>query len=351
MIELRISGKTFKYFTNVDVSLGIDTIASTFSFSGYFNIDDQDLKKIFKPYSYLPCEVWFIDIENDIKEKLITGTILNPALSIQRQKRLTGLSGYSKPGIFQDINIPLELYPLQMDGLGISQIAQRICDHFGIQLFIFNNAKEDAAKPLEKVKAQPSETIKDFLSKLCRDRNMTLTHDNLGRLLIYKILNATAPKIKIDENDIGVISVSMTPSGQGVHSSITVMKQSSTDNQNEGVSTIQSPFVSNQNRPLVKMLPNGDGQDAEKFAKAIATAEAKAFPITIELEGWTFQNKIVRAGFYIELTAPSIFIQTTKLVIQRINFKSDPKKGRTQSIIAVLPCVYTGELPTKNPFA
>ena len=50
MIELKVAGKTFKHFSSVDISLGIDTIASTFSFNGYFNVDDQELKKIFKPF-------------------------------------------------------------------------------------------------------------------------------------------------------------------------------------------------------------------------------------------------------------------------------------------------------------
>lgn len=350
MIELRIKGKKFNFFSSVDVNLKIDSIASTFKFNGFFDISDVELKDIFKPFTYADCQVWFIDQGKGINERLITGTILNPALSLQRQKRLTGVSGYSRTGLFEDINLPVELYPLQFDGLSLKQISEQICNFFNIPLLIFDNAKEDAAKPFELVKAEPSQTIKDFLSKMARDRNITITHDNFGRLLLYKILDITPPKIKINETDSGVVSISVSPSAQGVHSSITIINQASTTDQNEGQTTVQSPFMQNQNRPLVKMLTHGTGTDTKEAANAIASAEAKSFPITIELEGWTFQDKIVRAGFYIELTAPSIFIDTTKLVLQSVNFKEDPKTGKTQTLIAILPCVYTGKLPTKNPF-
>ena len=74
------------------------------------------------------------------------------------------------------ISLPTELYPLQYDGIGLDEIAKKICDHFGISLLIFGNAKEDAAKVFEKTKAQPGQTIKDFLAQLARDRNITLSH-------------------------------------------------------------------------------------------------------------------------------------------------------------------------------
>jgi len=350
MIELKVNGKDFKHFSGVDVNLGINTIASTFNFSGVFNIDDSTLKSTFKPLSYNSCEIWIVDQDKGIREKIITGTILNPALSTQRKIKLTGLSGYSKTGVLEDSTIPQELYPLQFDGLGLDAITKKICDYFGIQLFIFDNAKADAAKVFEKTKAEPGETVKAFLSKIARDRNITISHDNLGRLLLYRILNQTPPKIKINENDFGVNRISFTPNAQAMHSSITVIKQASTKDQNEGKATVESPFVKGIKRPLTKMLSHGSGTDTVKAANAIASSEAKNLPITIELEGWTFQNKIVRAGFYIELTAPSIFIQTTKLVLEKVNYKADPKKGKTLTLTAVLPCVYTGELPAKNPF-
>lgn len=350
-LVLKIDNKEFTHFSNVDVNLELNSIASTFNFNGFFDINDRILKKLFTPLSYLPCEVWAIDQENNVREKLITGTALSHQFAIQRTKQLTAVSGYSKTGVLEDSNIPIESYPLQYDGLGLDQIALKLCNQFNLQLFIFDNAKKDAAKPFELTKAEPTETIKDFLTNIARSRNITVAHDNLGRLLLYKVLAQVPPKIRLKEDDIGVISVSVTPNGQGMHSSVTVIKQSSTENQNEGQTTVNSPFVpSGVKRPKVQFIRYGAQTDTKEAATAIVCSEAKNFPITIELEGWTFNNKVVRAGFYIELTAPSIFIQKTKLVLQSVNFKADPEKGKTMTLTAVLPCVYTGVLPAKSPF-
>ena len=349
MIELKVKGKTFRFFSTVNVTLKLDTIASTFSFTG-LKIDSENSKILFKPLTYYPCEVWFVDEVLNINQKLITGTILNPSNSVQRNIELTNMAGYSLTGVFEDVNIPPDMYPLQFDGLGLDKIAKKICDKFGIQLFIFDNAKTDAAKAFTQTKAQPEKTIKTFLSEIARARNITLAHDNLGRLLLYKVLAQIPPKVKINETDKNVIRMSCSPNGQAVHSEITVIKQSSTTDTNSGQATVKSPFVTNVKRPKVQILRFGENIDCEKSATAIASSEAKAFPVIIEYQGWTIQNFLIRSGFYIEVEAPSIFWEKTKMVVESISFNADAKNGRTLSITAVLPCVYTGVLPGKSPF-
>lgn len=350
-IEIRIGGRSFKHFSSVEVSLSLDTVASTFNFVGFFDIEDRELRTVFQPLKFKSADIWAVDEDNGINEKLISGTILNTPLKTSRKKSTSAVSGYSITGVLEDSNIPTALYPLQFDGIGLDEIAKKITRYFGLQLFIFDNAKTEAAKPFELAKAKPTGSIKGFLGKIARQRGLTLAHDNLGRLLIYKVLGRIQPKIRINESDIGVLSVTLQCNGQSIHSDVTVINQSSIDNQQSGQSNVVSPWVeSNIKRPLVKILEFGDNADAESAAKAILCAEAKNFPIIIELEGWTFNNELVRSGFYIEIEAPSIFIEATKMVLQNVTFKQDPKTGKTMILTAVLPCVYTGELPSSSPF-
>lgn len=350
MIELRTKTRTLKNFAQVSVTLSLDTVASTFSVDGYLDLNDSQISKLFKPFTYNDVDVWFKDEELRINEKLITGTILNPGLSVQKNIRLTNISGYSKTGILEDVTIPPDLYPLQTDNLGLDAITKKFTDRFGLQLKIFDNAKEDAAKIFTQVKARPTERIKQYISGIARNRNITVAHDNLGRLLLYKVENKNPPFVRIHEDD-QTLKISIRPNGQGVNSHITVLKQASTNDSNAGEATIKSPFVPNGvDRPLVDVLSYGENIDAQKMAEGIACRQAKAFPITIEKEGWTIQGKLIRSGFYIEVTAPSIFLKTTKLIVQRITFRSDPKSGKKMTITAVLPCVYTGVLPKKSPF-
>lgn len=351
MIELRTNGKKVINHSNVNVTLSLDTVASTFSFDGYFDQEKESLRNIYKPFTYQKADVWFVDEKLGINQKLITGTILNQGLSVQKQPQLTNISGYSVTGLFEDVSIPEDLYPLEYNGLGLKDIVQSYCDYFGIRLYIYPNALTDVSIPFEKAKSQPGETIKSFISKLASSRNITVAHDNLGRLILYKVLAQIPPAAKIDENDKDVVRISMKPNGQAMHSSITIIRQASFNDDNAGQYTAISPFVpSGIKRPKVKTLQFGTNNDTKAMAEAEICREAKNFPIIIEKEGWTIGGKLLRSGFYIELTAPSLFLQRTKLVIQNINFKDNKKDGKTTTITCVHPCVYTGVIPKKSPF-
>ena len=350
MIELRTNGKKIINYSKVDITLSLDTVASKFSFDGLFDIENENTKDLYKPFTYKKADVWFIDSDFGINEKLITGVILNQALSLQKKPQLTNISGYSVTGILEDISVPTELYPLESQGLGLAEITRKFTKYLGLKLKVFDNAIQVASIPFDKAKARPGETIKSYLSNLCKVRNVTLAHDNLGRLLLYRVLAKIPPAAKINENDNNV-SISIAPNGQGMHSHITIIRQLEFNDSNSGQYTIRSPFVPSGNiRPIVKLLTFGENDDVRAMAEAEACREAKNFPIVIEKQGWTIGGRLVRAGFYLEVTAPSIFLERIKLVIQTINFKEDKQNGRRMRITCVHPCVYTGVLPKKSPF-
>lgn len=350
-IELKVNGRVYRHFARINIDYLRNTVGSTFEFDGFFERDVTGNLSLFEPLSYPGCEVFIVDDEAGINEKILTGVILNHDFVDQRQPNLTRLSGYSTTGVLQDCQIPLELYPLQQKGQSLTQITKRITDFFGLKLSVFDNAKQDANKPFESVKAEFTETCSGFIAKLARQRNITLSHDHLGRVLLFKVTGNNPPRVKIDQSDLKVISINFSVVGNGIHSDITAMRQAKTGSNVEGKTTIKNPlYQSSKRRPKVITLSNGDDNDTEKAATAAVCAEAKNLPVTITIEGWTFNNTIVRAGFYIEVNAPDIFINTTKLIIESIKFTSEPKRQKIMIITAVLPSVYTGELPKKNPF-
>ena len=56
-MELNIQNKKVEFFNDFDVVLKYDSIGSVFSFSGYFDPENADHKKLFKPGQYLPCSL------------------------------------------------------------------------------------------------------------------------------------------------------------------------------------------------------------------------------------------------------------------------------------------------------
>lgn len=345
MIELRTGGKSFQFFIEIDVDLRLDTIASTFSFLGV----DTNNSDLFKTLKYTEVEVWFVDNDLGINELLLTGQVINTSKVSQKKKTPVRLAGYSKPGKLEDVNIPIELYPLQRDNVSLAEIAKEICDRWSINLKIFDAALADANIAFEKVSADPEEKVKQYLSGLCNLRNLTLSHDNRGRLLIYKILNSIEANFRLDSAKDS-LKVTLSENGQAIHSECTVIKQATVKDTNSAQATAKSPFSSGQDRPIVKKLPNGEQTDVERYANAVLAREAKNIVITIEHEGWTIQNKLIRAGFYIELTDEKLEFENLKLIVQSQQLKSDKKNGKTMTMTCVLPCVYTGVLPKTSPF-
>lgn len=326
MINLKIDNKTYDFFATVNVSLKLNTIASSFSFSGF----DQ----FFDILSYQKCKVLFND------EVILTGIALNPAYIFKKEPSLITISGYSKTGVLQDSTFPPVLYPLQFDGLSLKDIALKVTDYFGLRLKVFDNAEELAAIPYEKVSANVDEKIIAFLSKLCNQRGLILTHDNLGRLLIYRVEAKVAPYANLLISD--ALEANFTPNAQGIHSEVTVVRQAKKDNDNTQQVTKKSPFISGVKRPLVSTLK--DGEELEEAANKIICAEARSFGLKLTFEGLANY----RAGFYITLDGP-ILKKRTKFVIESVDFFADKSQERT-TINIVLPCVYTGKLPSSSPF-
>jgi len=325
MIKLKIDKEIFESFSDFEVSLKRNTVASTFRFTGF--------SKFFQIVKYQDCEIFF---DND---KIITGTILNPAFTYNNKPTLNQISGYSKTGVLEDSNIPTNLYPLQFDGLSLKEIAQKICREFGIRVKILNSESQ-VNLPFEKVSAYPTDSVKGFLSNLANQRGVIVSHDNESRLLLFKVLGKVAPIANFNFDD--AINVTFTPNAQGFHSSITGLRQAKTNDNNTQQLTVTSPFIKGILRP--KVITINDGDELQETVNKAVCAEAVNFALNIQFEG--LYN--IRSGFYITLDGP-ILKKRTKFLVETVTFNGT-KSGNTTTLELVLPCVYTGVLPGSSPF-
>jgi prophage tail gpP-like protein len=255
MTELIINTKSFKFFSNYTVNLKHNTVASTFQFAGVYDF--------LAPYlTYSRCNV----VRNG--ETLLTGVIVNESRLKNAKPQLLTCSGYSLPGVLEDCNIPLSLYPLQSDNRNLFEIISRLVQPFGIGV-VKQGAEIETAlnKQYEKTTAEPTDTVKGYINSLCSQRGIILTHDSKGRLVLKKGQNLPVAK-KINN----LISFTLETNGQGLHSQISVIKQASTNNPDAGEATVYNSLV-RAYRPKVKILNNGDLFDVETAAKNELKAE------------------------------------------------------------------------------
>jgi len=325
MFKLKIDNQQFNFFQGSIINLDYNSIASSFSFSGQKDFTPP-------PLEYNRCEVI-----GENQEILITGTILNPEYVASPKAELIGVSGYSLPGILEDCNIPVSLYPLQSDNLSLKQIVDRLLDPFGINYIVTPNVLTDFNKKYIKTSASPEQKIKDYINSLASQRGIILTHDNLGNLVFTRIEpDLLIVDTEFDEGDPGIFEMSLQLDGQALHSEITVIKQASNDSPNSGQSTIINPYVPIF-RPITKILNDGDLFDVEKAARNALGDELRSIILNIST------TKFVKPGSKIKLRAPSLKINVYTEFFVESTVISVTTKSIKYDLTCVLVDVFTQE--------
>jgi prophage tail gpP-like protein len=157
---LKTAKGEFSYWDDISVNLNLASRASTFSFTGCMNAESMFL---FKPFAYEECEVWIVDEELNIKEKLITGFITNPGVGKSSKPSLQTISGFSRPGILDSVCYPPSMYPLQFKNKTLKQLATDICDKFDLTLKIHDGAVGACNSSYTNIKCEETDTIGNFL--------------------------------------------------------------------------------------------------------------------------------------------------------------------------------------------
>ena len=297
-----IDKKNIQFFTAGTINLKLDSIASTFEFAARFSAQNKEHQELFKPLQYKDVEIY------NSKDKLIfTGTILNHRFKSNSGRELVIISGYSKSGILEDVTIPLSAYPLESNNRSLKDIATRLCGLFDIKLLISDQGKtitdtiikDKPTKVREKsdfetiksksnvvfgrTSAGPTETVKDYLSKLAGQKNIILSHNEKGEVLLFQPDLLQKPKYFFTKGNS--IAMSMDVNGQAMHSEINVVRQPS--DENEGVSTVDSTknTLIGKYRPTTKILSSGVDTETKEAAENELASELKNISATVELQG------------------------------------------------------------------
>ncbi len=331
---LKIAGKEITDFNSVDVNIKYDSVASTFSFQYRYDTSDQQLAILNNPASYAECTIEYQNPTTRERELLITGTVLNHGYDDTPAAGLNGISGYSKTGVLEDCNIPVSLYPLQSDGKSLVQIIEKLIKPFGISLIVDSAVASRANAIYDVSTAEPSDTIKGYLAKIANQRNILLSHDEKGNLLLTKSFPNGTPKYNF-ERQIPITASTLTFDGQRMHSEITVIKQASSEGGNAGQSTVKNPYVK-VFRPSVKIQDSGSDNDTDFAAKSALADELRAISLILNVDTWVDNDgKLWKPNTVFTYKNEEVGInKVTKFFIESVQFT-----GNESQQTAVLSCV------------
>lgn len=341
---LKINNKKVDFFDSFSLNLAFNSVASTFSFDGYFNPDNPEHRAIYKPGTYQR-----VTLEHN-GELLLTGTMLSSTFNSGPNIKTVPIGGYSLPGVLEDSDIPTSMYPLQSDGRTLQEITERLIKPFGIKLLNSNLGNVEIAnigKKLEKSTAKESQNIKSYITSLAAQKNIIVSHDEFGNLLFTKAQTNKKPILDFD-GGVPETEMSLSFNGQGMHNNITVIKQASVDGGNAGESAINNPYVSAY-RSSVKNQNSGDDNDTPRAARYLLSNELRNIKLAIQTDRWEVDGKIIKPNNLITVINPNLYIfKKTNFFIESINFIGDKEKT-IATLNCVLPEVYNGQTP-KNIF-
>lgn len=333
--------KYYDFFNKFTLVLKHDAIASAFSFDFRFDPENQEHAELFAVSHFHEAI-----IEHNNKT-LVTGFILSQKFKHSAKKHLSSIGGYSKTGVLEDCEIPPSLYPLQIDGLSIKQIAEKLCTPFRLNVIVDDAISDKMNAKVKSTTSKETDNIKNVLAKLCLQRKILMTHNELGDLVFTSFKTNAKPLFEVIEGTLGT-ELDLMFNGQGLHSDITVIKEASSSGGNAGQYTIENPFVpvAYTYRPKTITQSSGEDTTTQEFAMQVLKTELKnAIVLTIRTDRWEVNGEIIKPNNTVTVLAPELFIyHKTDFFIEEITFEGDESKT-TAVLKCVLPCCYDDTTP------
>ncbi len=194
---LLIDGNRFRFWDSVRITRSIDTM-DVVEFGAPFDSNIPSFRETFRPFSYRAVEV---TVGGDV---LFTGTLIGVDPVLENNKKIISASCYSLPGILSDCTPPASAYPLEFNNQGFQEIVKKLVEPFGLSV----DFRADQGAIFERVALDPSKKIIAFLIELANQRNLILSSNQFGELLVWKSVTPGKPVARLEQGVTPLLSVS-----------------------------------------------------------------------------------------------------------------------------------------------
>lgn len=343
-MQIKIADRVIERYESIDVSLRYDATASTFAFSCYFDPANPNDRGLFTPGKYQIAEI------TNGNDTLITGMVLSHSFTSSSKKHLLNLGGYSKGGVFDDCQKPIDGTAIDFSSMSLLQIANKLCTPFGITVSADQSVQSIAEQPYTGSQTfNVDDTIKHILSSMAMQKNLVLAHRPDGNLYFTRVDTSRQPIFNFD-GSIPTTSMELTVDGQQLHSTIWAVAEAIVGSANASQNSIVNPYVQSQLdwkenarlstlsipgvayktgfRPKVSIQTRGNDNDTPLTARQVLSQELKsAINLTIKLDRWTLNGTLVRPDTLITVKNPDLYLyQPTKWFIESVDFHGDSKE-------------------------
>lgn len=357
-MQIKVNGKLFNYFNEVVISTTLDTLASVFTFTAYYDKTNPDHVILFRPLSYFKAEFF-----NDEGGLIMTGTITHYNFKSSSGIHLVQLSGYSLPGVLDDCQIPYSSYPLEQNNLTLQEIVANLIKPFHLNVITYMDVTKESTQIIAKTVAKVDETIKEYICKVANQKNVVVSHDIHGNVILFRPDPTATPKLLL--NGENTLEMTLDIDGTKLHSTITTLRQPSrgnggndfTDETNldnvtnpdspggkvfkiSSIDTVTNPLIG-AFRPYVHKLSKLSFYDTQRASLNMRAAELKNIKVAFSLDHW----ETISVGDVIQVNNPETFINNTANMILETTTIQQSGEKKTMTGTLVLAETFTGDEP------
>ena len=331
-VTVLIGSIEFKQFLEVTISHRFDSF-DTCDIIAPFEPDNTQFRELFKPFSYQDVEVF-------IGEELVfSGTQMGVNPSVTPQARTVTLSAYSRCAVINDSCVPISAYPVEVRGFKLDKIASAVTETFPFDVVV----DADVGALFKVATIKPEKRIAPYLLELAKQRDIVLTNNLEGNLLLTKAGESESVAYLKDDQP-PLLSVIPSFSEQKYYSDYTailpvIIRQNPTSYTAKNRKLTNSLRVDNY---MATDAFNGD----EKVVAESRRARGLANSISYTCQLATLrdpQGSLYSVNKFVNIEAPTAMIyRDTKLFIRGVTMSLTPS-ARTCALELTLPEAYNGQ--------
>lgn len=344
-VRLFIDGRRWRSWSSVEITRTLDSF-DTASFSAPFEPERPEFRAAFKPFQYKP-----LSIEVGDSGEVFNGVQMNVDPSTTPATGTVNVSAYTRAAIIGDVPARPDVYPLELNGLTIDQIARTLCEPYGIEV-VYDTSPRN---PFRRVAIDVTAKIGGFLIDLAKQRGLLLSNTPDGQLRIFDYSDTASSgrreAARLAEGEAPLISVVPTFNPQAYYSEITGFAKTRAGSIGSTYTEINGR-LQGVLRPLTFKLEDTDPPGVpEATAGKLGRMFGNCFSAAIEVPTWRDPSGALwEPGDLVNLTAPGAMIYTaTAFTIRNVTL-SQTAEAEGATLDLVLPGSFSDIIPESLPW-
>lgn len=331
-VTLVIGSTEFKNFTEILVTQRFDSF-DTCDITAPFEPENTQFRELFKPFSYQDIEVF-------IGEELVfSGTQMGVTPFVTADSKTVTLSAYARCAVINDTCVPISAYPVEVRGMKLDRIANLVTETFPFDVV----TSADVGDSFNVATIKPEKKIASYLLELAKQRDIVLTNNLDGNLLLTKAAESESVAF-LKDNQSPLLSIVPQFNEQNYYSDYTAILP---------VIIRQNPTsYTAKNRKLTNALRvdnfmatdsfNGDEKTVAESRRARGLANSISYTCALSTLRDP-QGDLYAVNTFVNIDAPTAMVyRDTKMFIKGVTMSLTPKE-RTCALELTLPEAYNGK--------